>query len=148
MRGLSLIGLVSLVTVVIAGSEFPVVDGVIGGVPKDKSTAVSSPKVTINETITPGTLRYVENSGICETTVGVYQASGYADLSTRQSMWFWFFGARSNPDTAPLALWLNGLFQDWVALAWAARLICVWNRGPRQLEYDWLVPGKWALSHE
>ena len=23
-------------------------------------------------------------------------------------MWFWFFEARSNPSTAPLALWLNG----------------------------------------
>ncbi|CUA72024.1 hypothetical protein RSOLAG22IIIB_04885 [Rhizoctonia solani] len=57
---------------------------------------------------TPGRLRYVENSGICETTPGVYQASGYADLTSAQSMWFWFFAARNNPDTAPLSIWLNG----------------------------------------
>ena len=23
-------------------------------------------------------------------------------------MWFWFFAARNNPDTAPLTVWLNG----------------------------------------
>ncbi|KAH7101984.1 alpha/beta-hydrolase [Auriculariales sp. MPI-PUGE-AT-0066] len=55
-----------------------------------------------------GTLRYVENSGVCETTAGVYQASGYADLDGSRSMWFWFFEARNSPETAPLAIWLNG----------------------------------------
>ncbi|KAF8315624.1 alpha/beta-hydrolase [Clavulina sp. PMI_390] len=55
-----------------------------------------------------GSLRYVENSGKCETTPGVFQASGYADLTSSMHMWFWFFEARSNPTTAPLTIWLNG----------------------------------------
>ncbi|KAL8949071.1 MAG: hypothetical protein Q9222_004796 [Ikaeria aurantiellina] len=37
-------------------------------------------------------LEFVKNSGICETT----------------QVWFWFFEARSNPTTAPLATWFNG----------------------------------------
>lgn len=37
---------------------------------------------------TPGKLRgVVENSGVCETTPGVYQASGYGDISTDGSIW-------------------------------------------------------------
>ncbi|KAI9066213.1 serine carboxypeptidase [Trametes sanguinea] len=57
---------------------------------------------------TPGKLRLVENSGECETTPGVYQASGYADLDKNNSLWFWFFEAREKPETAPLTLWLQG----------------------------------------
>ena len=45
---------------------------------------------------------------ITETTPGVYSASGYADLTSTQHLWFWFFAARNNPDTAPLTIWLNG----------------------------------------
>ncbi|KAI0649050.1 serine carboxypeptidase [Trametes meyenii] len=58
----------------------------------------------------PGKLRIVENSGECETTPGVFQASGsgYADLDQDNSLWFWFFEARENPETAPLTLWLQG----------------------------------------
>lgn len=55
-----------------------------------------------------GSLRFVENSGVCETTPGVFTASGYADLNANQSMWFWFFEARNNKSTAPLSIWLNG----------------------------------------
>ncbi|KAI0326943.1 serine carboxypeptidase [Cubamyces sp. BRFM 1775] len=58
--------------------------------------------------IFPGKLRIVENSGVCETTPGVYQASGYADLDKDNSLWFWFFEARERPETAPLTLWLQG----------------------------------------
>jgi carboxypeptidase C (cathepsin A) len=60
-----------------------------------------------------------------ETTPGIYQASGYADLNTNEHMWlvaleqliqkahsfslkFWFFEAREDPDNAPLAIWING----------------------------------------
>lgn len=43
-----------------------------------------------------------------ETTPGVYTASGYADLTPTQHMWFWFFAARNDPDDAPLTIWLNG----------------------------------------
>lgn len=67
-------------------------------------------------------LRYVEDSGICETTPGVHTASGYIDIAHNQSLvsqietgdcwgvlkalqWFWFFAARENPETAPFTLW-------------------------------------------
>ncbi|KAI0356751.1 alpha/beta-hydrolase [Trametes cingulata] len=53
-------------------------------------------------------LRFVRNSGVCETTPGVEQLSGYVDVGTNMSMWFWFFEARHNPETAPFTLWLNG----------------------------------------
>ncbi|KAI3394111.1 hypothetical protein diail_3235 [Diaporthe ilicicola] len=53
-------------------------------------------------------LSYVKNSGICETTPGVDQYSGYLDVGTDMHMWYWFFAARSAPTTAPLVLWLNG----------------------------------------
>jgi hypothetical protein len=63
-----------------------------------------------------------------ETTPGVYQASGYGDLTTNKSIWFvlhlgcfcasvfssalhdrfWFFAARNNSETAPLITWFNG----------------------------------------
>ncbi|KAI0774787.1 serine carboxypeptidase [Trametes elegans] len=80
--------------------------GVIGGtrgVLNTNSKVVTEAKVKT----TPGQLRIVENSGVCEAP-GVYQASGYADLAENESLWFWFFEARHNPDTAPLTLWLNG----------------------------------------
>ncbi|KAF8574796.1 alpha/beta-hydrolase [Ramaria rubella] len=53
-------------------------------------------------------LRYVNNSGVCETTPGVHTASGYIDIGTNQSLWFWFFAAREHPENAPFTLWLNG----------------------------------------
>lgn len=57
-------------------------------------------------------LSYVENSGICETTEGVTTYSGYLDANldskSTMHMWYWFFSARENADTAPLVLWLNG----------------------------------------
>ncbi|KAL4255041.1 peptidase S10 family protein, partial [Pleurotus pulmonarius] len=88
--------------------QIPVVEGVIGGVPAafnltEKADSVLAPAAT-----TPGQLRIVENHGVCETTPGVYQASGYGDLTSTKSIWFWYFAARNNPDTAPLALWFNG----------------------------------------
>ncbi|KAK7720510.1 hypothetical protein SLS63_009728 [Diaporthe eres] len=46
-------------------------------------------------------LSYVKNSGICETTAGVDQYSGYLDVGTDMH-------TRSQPTTAPLVLWLNG----------------------------------------
>ncbi|KAK7052066.1 Alpha/Beta hydrolase protein [Favolaschia claudopus] len=58
--------------------------------------------------ITDGALRYVNNSGICETTPGVHTMSGYVDTSSTVHTWFWFFAARNAPETAPFTLWLNG----------------------------------------
>ncbi|KAI9447571.1 carboxypeptidase S1 [Lactarius indigo] len=67
----------------------------------------------INHTVfehaaTGATLSFVTNSGICETTPGVNQYSGYLSVGKNMSMWFWFFEARTSPSTAPLAMWLNG----------------------------------------
>ncbi|KAA1476177.1 serine carboxypeptidase [Dentipellis sp. KUC8613] len=103
---------VAVLPAFVAGRQVPVVEGVLGGVatlPRksapqtlvaDASDASSKP--------TPGKLRVTENSGVCETTPGVYQASGYGDLTSSESVWFWFFEARNNPDTAPLVTWFNG----------------------------------------
>jgi len=57
---------------------------------------------------TSSKLSYVIDSGVCETTPGVKQYSGYFSVGTKINMWFWFFEARHDPHTAPLALWLNG----------------------------------------
>lgn len=73
---------------------------------------------------TGATLDFVTNSGVCETTPGVNQYSGYISVGSaysghlfhtssdlcldNQSMWFWFFESRKNPHSAPLALWVNG----------------------------------------
>ncbi|KAK0505210.1 Alpha/Beta hydrolase protein [Armillaria luteobubalina] len=55
-------------------------------------------------------VNYTTNSGICETTPGVSQYSGYIyfDDDKEDAMWFWFFQARSDPDNKPLTVWLNG----------------------------------------
>ncbi|KAI1332698.1 Alpha/Beta hydrolase protein [Xylariaceae sp. FL0255] len=56
------------------------------------------------------TIRYKEpgKAGVCETTPGVNSYSGYVDLNEDTHMFFWFFEARNNPETAPITLWLNG----------------------------------------
>lgn len=60
---------------------------------------------------TNASLEFVTNSGICETTKGVNTYSGYLNVGTNMSMFFWFFESRKNPSTAPLGLWLNGGMQ-------------------------------------
>ncbi|RJE27615.1 Carboxypeptidase S1 [Aspergillus sclerotialis] len=57
---------------------------------------------------TGGKVEFVNNSGICETTPGVNQYSGYFSVGDNMNMWFWFFEARNNPKTAPVAAWFNG----------------------------------------
>lgn len=81
--------------------------------------------ILITSSVIGSSLRVVENSGVCgmshswisrirsskhhpETTPGVYQASGYVDVSSTKSFFFWFFAARNNAATAPLSLWFNG----------------------------------------
>ena len=70
--------------------QVPIVNGVIGGVPEVHELAhgdvLMKPAVTPAAT-TPGKLRVVENSGVCETTPNVYQASGYGDLTSSESIW-------------------------------------------------------------
>ncbi|KAH7324722.1 Alpha/Beta hydrolase protein [Stachybotrys elegans] len=66
------------------------------------------------------TISYKE-PGICETTPGVKSYAGYIHLPPGflndasgeaqdypVNTFFWFFEARKNPATAPLAIWLNG----------------------------------------
>ncbi|KAF9034389.1 serine carboxypeptidase [Panaeolus papilionaceus] len=110
MRWLCLFALLPLHTA-LAG-QIPVINGIIGGVPDDLESLHIQENVVkvaaVNVTTTPGKLRVVENSGVCETTPHVNQASGYGDLTATESMWFWFFESRKNPETAPLALWFNG----------------------------------------
>ena len=69
--------------------------------PSGLKTLISSSNVTV---------RYKEpgKEGACETTPGVNSFSGYIDLDEITHMFFWFFEARNNPDTAPTTLWLNG----------------------------------------
>ncbi|THH27354.1 hypothetical protein EUX98_g6827 [Antrodiella citrinella] len=99
----------ALCPLTVLARQIPIVDGVIGGVPKNAPTQIhTDAETTTPAATTPGKLRVTENSGVCETTPGVYQASGYGDLTSSESVWFWFFAARENPDTAPLTIWLNG----------------------------------------
>ncbi|KAJ7776908.1 alpha/beta-hydrolase [Mycena maculata] len=73
------------------------------------SAAEAGPTIhTFTSDITDGALRYVNNSGICETTPGVHTMSGYVDTSPTMHTWFWFFAARNASATAPFTLWLNG----------------------------------------
>ncbi|KAF4230986.1 hypothetical protein CNMCM6805_000509 [Aspergillus fumigatiaffinis] len=66
-------------------------------------------KYTVFEHAATGAkMEFVKNSGICETTPGVNQYSGYLSVGDNMNMWFWFFEARNNPKQAPLAAWFNG----------------------------------------
>ncbi|KAG2134306.1 Alpha/Beta hydrolase protein [Suillus cothurnatus] len=76
---------------------------------KDNLDAPEAGHIEIQSKVHNATgIRYVKNSGICETTPNVTQISGYIDVGTNMSMWFWFFESRNSPETAPFALWLNG----------------------------------------
>ncbi|TFK75532.1 alpha/beta-hydrolase [Pluteus cervinus] len=77
-------------------------------VPRVPTDDAPSPNQAPVSPVVAGQLRVTENSGICETTPGVYQASGYGDIASSKSIWFWYFEARKNPASAPLALWFNG----------------------------------------
>ncbi|PYH92089.1 putative carboxypeptidase S1 [Aspergillus ellipticus CBS 707.79] len=61
-----------------------------------------------NHAATNASLEIVKNSGICETTPGVNQYSGYLSVGEDMNMFFWFFEARHDPQTAPLTAWFNG----------------------------------------
>jgi carboxypeptidase C (cathepsin A) len=100
---LSLISSISLAL----GGQIPVVDGVLGGVPTTFDNDIEV-ETASTSAVTPGKLRFVENSGVCETTPGVGQVSGYGDIASDKSLFFWFFESRNDPDNDPLALWFNG----------------------------------------
>ena len=68
--------------------QIPVVDGIVGGVPSLEPVVQQNAEATVTSAATtPGKLRVTENSGVCETTPGVYQASGYGDLTSSESIW-------------------------------------------------------------
>ena len=78
----------------VSGGQVPSINGIIGGVPPilppASSEYIQKAAVDITaaaSTRTPGKLRVTENSEVCETTKGVYQASGYGDLSASESVW-------------------------------------------------------------
>ncbi|KAL0064076.1 hypothetical protein AAF712_008935 [Marasmius tenuissimus] len=79
------------------------------GVPTTQSQSRAIQKRSFQSELLPDVgLRFVKNSGVCETTPGVEQMSGYIDIGTNMSTWFWFFEARHEPETAPFTLWING----------------------------------------
>lgn len=55
-------------------------------------------------------VRYKEvPTGICELDPTVKSFSGYADVEENQHIFWWFFEARNtNPENAPLTVWING----------------------------------------
>ena len=85
-------GILPAVTRVLAG-QVPTYNSVIGGRPDPatrarlKSGVLAATDGTAGVNTTPGKLRVVENSGVCETTPEVYQASGYGDLTDTESLW-------------------------------------------------------------
>lgn len=71
----------------VLGAQIPVVNGIVGGVSQSPRLKTDAAPVSPAAT-TPGKLRVTENSGVCETTPGVYQASGYGDLTSSESIWY------------------------------------------------------------
>lgn len=58
----------------------------------DKRSLVERDGVVYNvfeHAATGAKLEFVKNSGICETTKGVNQYSGYLSVGTNMNMWFW-----------------------------------------------------------
>jgi hypothetical protein len=61
--------------------------------PVDKRYIETRDDITYNvfEHAATGTkMSFVNNSGICETTAGVNQYSGYITVGTGMNMWFWY----------------------------------------------------------
>lgn len=48
---------------------------------------------------TGGKVEFVNNSGICETTPGVNQYSGYFSVGDNMNMWFWYSSMSPNSKT-------------------------------------------------
>lgn len=74
---------------------------------QDKRSIITRNGTTYNvfeHAETGARMEFVKNSGICETTPGVNQYSGYLSVGNNMNMWFWFFEARNNPTTAPLGV--------------------------------------------
>ncbi|KAF9042813.1 serine carboxypeptidase [Hymenopellis radicata] len=103
----------------VGADQIPEIKGVIddgAGIPKNlkgrgqpELKSISAPvQREIVSAPANRSLRVTENSGVCETTPDVYQASGYVNLTETEAIFFWYFAARNNSEDAPLALWFNG----------------------------------------
>jgi carboxypeptidase C (cathepsin A) len=46
--------------------------------------------------------------GICEKDSKVKSFAGYSDVAPHQHIFWWFFEARTEPEKAPLTVWING----------------------------------------
>ncbi|RAK95830.1 putative carboxypeptidase S1 [Aspergillus ibericus CBS 121593] len=87
------------------------VAGAVPALPQDSISSVVKRGIeytVFNHAATGATLEIVANSGICETTPGVNQYSGYLSVGEDMNMFFWFFESRYEPHTAPLTAWFNG----------------------------------------
>lgn len=65
-----------------------------GSASKDKRSFVErdGTNFTVFEHAATGAkMEFVTNSGICETTPGVNQYSGYLSVGTNMNMWFWLY---------------------------------------------------------
>lgn len=71
--------------------------GSVQALPKARSASTLSSIVengieysVFNHGATGAKLQFVNNSGICETTEGVNQYSGYISVGEKMNMWFWY----------------------------------------------------------
>jgi carboxypeptidase C (cathepsin A) len=109
-RSFAIAPLLAVLSLTVAAT--PLDNAAIGGdwIQKDKRIIKRGGKkfAVFEHAATQSRLEYVSDSGICETTKGVKQHSGYLTVGEGMNMWFWFFEARKNPSTAPLTAWFNG----------------------------------------
>ncbi|KAH9912758.1 alpha/beta-hydrolase [Epithele typhae] len=97
-----LFSVLALLYAAVAASPTSHIDGLREGASRVEMTSLN---------IADAKIRAVKNSGVCETTPGVGQMSGYLDVGRTCPcawQWFWFFEARDDPENAPFTLWLNG----------------------------------------
>ena len=79
---MKLLGVLAAVLPVVLGTAVSSLD-VTAGLPRDSTTShIEFKSSLLNDTA----LRFVRNSGVCETTPGVNQLSGYVDVGTNMSM--------------------------------------------------------------
>jgi hypothetical protein len=66
---------------------------VVKDIPIDRRSFVERDGVKYNvfeHAETGARIEFVNNSGVCETTPGVNQYSGYLSVGSNMNMWFWY----------------------------------------------------------